>query len=356
MKTLIKISGLLLAIFLANSLAAQDYDCYIKKTFPSSVGMSLRVTNKYGDINIINTKDDSVSVCVTITIIQDDKEMARKSMDLISVKIDRLKDTISATTSFNRKFFSQTYRQGRKNFSVDYLLKVPAYLGVNVSNEFGNVAVDELSGYVNIRLSQGIFSARKLTRENIKPINEIYVDNGKVSIDELNWIKIIVRNCQSVNIENAKALLINSEFSKISLGEISSLVSLSKSDNYEIGSIKNIVSESLYSAFEIGKLSGQLKSTTTFGSMTVNDLKKDFSTIDLSANQSPVIIKTGEGVTFKSDILLTNSTVDFPFKKYPGIIKSESNNTITMVGIAGENKQTNSLIRIRQKSGSLTIR
>ena len=40
-------------------------------------------------------------------------------------------------------------------------------MDLNLTNEFGNVLLDELSGTLNVRLSQGILSAKKLTRGNI---------------------------------------------------------------------------------------------------------------------------------------------------------------------------------------------
>ena len=38
----------------------------------------------------------------------------------------------------------------------------------------------------------GFSECQKLTKGNIKPISTIYVDHGKVSIDELNWMTMTV--------------------------------------------------------------------------------------------------------------------------------------------------------------------
>ena len=68
--------------------------------------------------------------------------------------------------------------------------------------------------------------------------------------------------------------MMTSAISKIKIGEISSLVSNSKSDTYTIKSINNLISESTYSAFEIGKLNGQLKSKALYGSINISDIDK----------------------------------------------------------------------------------
>jgi hypothetical protein len=356
MKLFRKIPGLFIAAMLSVSLSAQNNnDCYFKKGFPASDGISLMLSNKYGDINIMTVKEDSVIVCATITIDHADKEMILKSYKLISIRIGRIKDTISLSTTFDKKFFTPSYSKGRKNFSVDYLIKVPEYIDIKVINEFGNVSVEELSGSVNIRLSQGILTMKKLTRGNIRPLNRINTDHGKISIDELNWADMTIQNCPSVSIGKGKAIMINSGFSKIKIDEISSLVSDSKSDIYNIGTIKNMVSESLYSALEIENLSGQLKSKITFGSLKVSDLTDEFSTIDILSNQASINITVGDGITFMSDIKTINTSIDFPIEDYPHLVREENLNTVTITGIAGDNLKTRSLIKVRITNGKLTI-
>ena len=105
-------------------------------------------------------------------------------------------------------------------------------MDISIIDEFGNIAVEELTGTLNVRLSQGVLSAKRLTKGNVKPISTIYVDHGKVNIDELNWMTLTLLNCSSVNIEKAEALMITSSISKIRLGDISSLVINSKSDEF----------------------------------------------------------------------------------------------------------------------------
>jgi len=356
MKLIMKIPGLFITAMLMVSLSEQNNnDCYFKKAFSASSGTSLRLSNKYGDINIMTVKEDSVIVCATITIDHDDKEMVLKSYKLISIRIGKIKDTVSLSTTFDKKFFTPPYSKGRKNFSVDYLIKVPAYIDIKVSNEFGNVSVEELSGSVNIRLSQGILSIKKLTRGNIRPLNRIKADHGKISIDELNWADMTIQNCPSVSIGKAQALMVHSGFSKLKIDEINSLVSDSKSDIYNFGTVKNMVSENLYSALEIDNLTGQLKSKFTFGSLKISDLKGEFSAVDILSNQASINITTGIGKSFISDIKTINTSIDFPVEDYPHLVREDNLDTVTITGIAGDDLKTRSLIKVRITNGKLTI-
>jgi hypothetical protein len=350
-----KISGLLILVLITTTLSAQNNNCNIKKTFPVNKGATLRLSNKYGDVNVITDKNDSLFVCATITIVQDNNDLVKKSMKLVTISTNKLKDKVFVSTLYDKKFFSEALRQGRKSFSVDYFIKMPSYMDLTITNEFGNVSVEELSGTLNVRLSQGNLSAKRLTKGNVKPISTIYADHSNVNIDELNWMTLTLQNCPSVNIEKAQALMMTSVISKISMGDISSVVSNSKSDSYNIKSINNIVSESTYSEYEIGRLNGQLKSKVIYGSISISDLNKGFSSIDIVAGQAQVTLKTGHGISFMADIIAADAMVDFTAVKYPGIKKTESNFSTTLLGTAGPDKETKSLIRIRATSGKLTI-
>jgi hypothetical protein len=356
MKLCTKIAGMFFLILLTASSAGQDSNCTISKTLPVKKGTTLRLSNKYGDVNVITGKYDSLAVCARITIIQDDDALIRKNLKLIAISIDKIKDTVYISTKYDKKFFSDASRLGRKSFSVDYLIKIPAYLDLNISDEFGNVSVEELSGTLKLRLSQGTLSAKRLLRGNVKPVNTIYADHAKVLIDELNWMNLNVFNCPSVNIAKAEAMLITSSISKINMGETGSLVIDSKSDGYTIKSLTNLVSECTYTLFEIEQLNGRLKSKSTYGSINISAIDKRFSSIDISSVQTQVTISPGKDLSFKADIAATDAIVDFSRVKYPKLIKTENNSLVTLTGSEGIDRDTRSQIRIRMTSGKLSIK
>ena len=355
MKLYRNISGLLILTLFTVALPAQDNNCNIRKSSPVKTGNELRLSNKYGDVNVIRGKEDSLIICSTVTIIQEDKNLLMKSLKMVNVNIEKIKDTIYVGTVYDKKFFNEETREGRKNFSVDYLVKVPVFMDIRIADEFGNISVEELAGSLNIRLSQGILSIKKLSRGNLKPVNTVYVDHGKVTIDEFNWMTITLLNCPSVNFGKAKALNLTSAISKIYIEDISSLVNNSKSDSYSISSVNNMISESTYSEFEIGNLNNMLKSKITYGSLRIHDVNKDFNGIDITSTQARVTLLTGQGRSFLTDINVNDAQVDFPSGKFPQIIKTAFNYSTNLIGIAGPDKQTKSMIKIRATGGRVTV-
>ncbi len=349
------ISVLVLLTAMITWSSAQNISCNVKKSFTVNRGSAIQLVNKYGDVNVINTKDDSMTVCATITIIQDNQELVMKNLKLITINIEKVKDTIYVSTLYDKKFFSEELRSGRKSFSTDYLIRLPEYVNVRIRDEFGNISIDELSGPVDIRLSQGNLNVKKLTRGNLKPVNSVFTDHGKIMIDELNWMIMNLTNCPSVEIEKAQALNLNSTISKISIGEISSLVSNSKSDNYRIRSINNIVSEGTYSTFEIGRLNGQMKSMIRYGSIKISDLNNNFALIDITSDHSQIFVRPGIDASFKADITNSDGVIDLPADKYPAIVKTGGSSSASFIGFAGKNKDPKSLIKIRATSGKVAL-
>jgi hypothetical protein len=355
MKAIRKLSGILIFTIIAGVLPAQNTGCNIRKSFLVGENTYFRIINKFGDININTVNNDSISLCASISIKQDDPELLKKNISLIKTEISKSGDTIDVRTVFDEKFFSPANRKGRSGFSIDYIINVPASTNLSIQNEFGDIALDDIKGILNVSLSNGDFVASRLTRGNLNPVSSLQFELGKITIDEANWISMTARHCQSVKISKATALLLTSESSRVNIDELSSLVCKSKYDNYNITSIKNLIAESFYTSFQIEKLSGQLQARTTYGKVSVSELVKNFTTVDLICNRTPVELISQKGTSFKADITATNTLLEFPFEGNPNISRSNKNNTTTISGIVGNDNATKSLIKIKSDFGALKI-
>jgi len=356
MKRHIKISAVFCMLFITSGLLAQNSNCIFNKTVPVKKGITLRVNNKYGDINLINCKTDSLYICATITINQDNEELRQRNIKLVNISFGVNNDTLQLATQYDRKFFTETNREGRKSFSVDYLIKLPAYADLKLVNEFGNISMEDISGTVALRLSQGNLTARRLSRGNQKPVSSIYADHAKINIDSLNWMSLTAYNCQSVEIGKAQALIINSVISRIRLGETGSAIIDSKSDSYNIASINNLNSQSSYSTIDAVRLSGQVRSKATYGSINISEIAKGFGNIEITASQSKISLNPGPGTSYRTDIAAIDASVDFPAAKYQDMKRTDSNNSTYILGTAGSEADPKSMIKIRVTGGSLTFK
>jgi hypothetical protein len=116
-----------------------------------------------------------------------------------------------------------------------------------------------------------------------------------------------------------------------------------------------MIAESFYTSFQIGQLSGQLQARTTYGKVSVSELIKNFNTIDLICNRTPVELITQKGTSFKTDITATNTLLQFPFESNPKVSRSNKNNTTTVSGVVGNDNESKSLIKIKADFGAIKI-
>jgi hypothetical protein len=334
---------------------AQPEKCFIRKSYPVMHGSTVRITNKYGNIIILTAKTDSVNLCATVAIAGPDNESIKKSLSLIEIKNFIKGDTITFATNYDKKFFSETLRQGRKSFTVNYTVKVPEYVNLVLSNEFGDIQTDELSGQLTARISQGTLSAKKLSKGNTGTQNSIYADHAKLYIDNINWLNLTLFNCQTTEIGKAQAISLKSFSSKISINAINSLVADSKSDTYEIGSITNLISDGIYSTFNIALINGKIKTGTQFGNLSIGSFGKGFTSGILVTNNSRTVIKTLPQIAFKTDIVATDTKIDFNPADHPSIKMVHNGKTISLSGDSN-GIPTSASLNIRATGGSLVIK
>jgi hypothetical protein len=356
MKNIRKLTALLLLCPAIMTLSAQEEGCTIRKSFRVKEGTWLKVNGKYGDISIISSPSDSITICATVKIDQDNGELMRKSMALILLNPEKKGDTVAVSTIIDERFFSSQYRSGRRSFSISYAIKIPETTNLSLVNTFGDIIIDETSGIVNVSLSHGELNGTVFNRGNIRPVSQLNLEHARANIGEVNWMIINAKHCQSVTIKKARALVLTTEFSGFSLDEAGSVVCKSRSDNYRIGSINNLISESTYSAFNIGTLVSRMQSVTIYGTVGIKELMKGFTLLELTGTHTPVDITTQKDNSFKCDISLINTPFEFDLEANPAVKKSTTGTVTSLSGIAGKNMETASELRLKLERGLLRIK
>lgn len=339
-----------------NPASAQDNKCNFRKSFPAQKSTFINITNKYGEIKITNDGRDSIKVCATITIKQNDPELSEKSISLIKTEMNKDADTVYIKTTFDSKFFTSGYNRGRSGFSVDYAITVPTGTNLRINNSFGDVYLDACAGYVDAKVSHGNFNALRLTRGNVKPVNSVYTDFGIMNIGEANWVTVTVRNSPLARIDSARAVVFSSQFSKIETGNVNSLVCDSKSDSYNIESVKNLVIESIYTSFNLSKLSGQMIADTRYGSFDVSRILGESTMIDIKSYRTPLNLRIDKAASFRTDIAASGTPVELSLEENKLLHSTKTNNTTHINGIWGTDQNTKSVLKVRSEAGVLQLR
>jgi hypothetical protein len=109
----------------------------------------LHLSNAYGDIEIVGSDRESISITLTKRIKRISEERARKVADELRMSIDRIDGRIDITV--NREDIQ------RKNFRTDFLLAVPSHMNLEISNAYGHV---EIRSAADVTITSRIGSVR----------------------------------------------------------------------------------------------------------------------------------------------------------------------------------------------------
>jgi hypothetical protein len=249
---------------------------------------ALTVINKFGSVVTETWDQNNIVIDITVKVEHPSADKAQKLLEMITVEFTEEGDNLTAETVFSKDFSSFSWRGSNNSFSINYNIKMPVYISLDVTNKYGNTVIDQVSGLTKLNSKYGDLSVHKLTRGNVKPLNVIIVAYGKADVDELSWAEINARYCGSFDVERATALLVDSKYSKIKVGEISSLVADSKYDGYAVDAANNIVIMGGYTDIHFGEVTKKLEVETKYGNLTVDRIPAGFEKATVKAGYCAV--------------------------------------------------------------------
>jgi hypothetical protein len=270
---------------------------------------------------------------------------------MIEVVFSENDNTIEAKTEIDGKF-SFNKVGGDKEFSIDYVVKMPQDLNLDLTNRYGAVKIDELSGHVDLKVKYGSLTANKLSRGKVKPLNKITLAYSKGEIGDAGWAELHLRY-KSINIETAQALLINSRYAKIEIGEVSSIVMDSSYDNLTVNYLSNIVAESGFTTFVIENLKKKVDIQANYGSIVINNIEAGFESVDVRSGYCPVKLDIEEGAGYRLNIDASYASVKFDEENAEILQRIYENTSKSIEAVIGSD--TGSKVMVVTKYGSVKV-
>lgn len=296
-----KLTVVLLGAFLLISsaiLAQSEFKKEYAKQYKLNDLSVLKLVNKYGDMNIENWNENVADIKVIVKVRTSNKSKADNAFEKIDIQFSEAGSTVGAATQITQSI-------NNTDFSIDYFVKIPKNISVDISNQYGNLFLDQVDGFANINVKYGNFTINKLGRQQEKPTNYLNVEysSGVCNVNECGWLKL-ESGYSKVAIDNATALIIGSKYSSLKIRTCKSIVTESKYDHpFKIGYVKNFVCTGAYSNFEITKLYGMLEADIKYSDLDVNEVDKDFELIKLKLRygKASLVIPENPGYELKAE-------------------------------------------------------
>jgi hypothetical protein len=288
MKTLKAISlSFLFSILFISAAIADGKEKLVKdyhKDFAVKESTVLEVINKFGDVTVTNWTTKSISIDVKVSVESNDKGSLNELIKKIEIYLGEEENIVKAVTKINGEFHNV-------KFQIDYEIKMPKDVKMNITNKFGNVFIYEMAGKGNINVSYGDLRITKVSDNESKPRTSIvlaYSDNS--SIQKCNWLSLEM-SYSKINIAESNALMIISKYSKISGNSVGTIVAESKYDDYKFSSVNKFICNGAYANYKIDKLGTSVELEVKYSDVKIAEVAKDFTNVMVTGKYSSIKIK-----------------------------------------------------------------
>ena len=346
---------LLTLLLLPFTIKAAEVSKEFHKEYKAGPATTLGIDNKYGDVVIQSWDKNQVVIDVKIIVDLPDKEKAQKLLDMIDVDFTEGNDLITAKTVIDNKFSFTGWGGESKKFSINYNVKMPSATALNLSNKYGDSDIDELHGLVNINVRYGNLEAGKLTRENEKPLNKINLAYGKADIDQAGWLDLTLRYSGEFSLDKCQAILLDSKYSKLSVGDASSLVGNSKYDNIRIDKINNLVLDNGYCDVRIGELTKKLTYNGSYGSFEVETIPSGFEDLETDTRYIGVKLGIDDNASYKLDAKLSYGGLKYNEDKFKNQRRIVESNRSEISGTVGDETSPTAVVNVTSAYGSVKL-
>ncbi len=324
----------------------------IKKEYTVNKDATLKISNKYGNLDIVTWTGNTISIEVTITTSGNDADEVQKKLNEIDVEFSGSSSFVSAETIIMKQKKNSWWNWSNNNnvnMKINYVVKMPITNNVNLNNDYGNITLGTLEGRAEINCDYGKITTKELLADN-NTINFDYTNNsyfeyiksGKINADYSGF-----------TVAKAKDLTIVADYTK-------SLVEIAENINYncDYGSIRvnklnNISGNGDYLTVVLGDVYKNVNLNADYGSIKIGKMTKNAGDITIESDYVGIKIGIDPEYAFDFDIKLEygglNGNNDFEMKTV-----SEKNSDKYYSGYHYKNNSGN-LIKINSEYGSVSF-
>lgn len=296
-----KLCLLALSCFLISINHAQETDNRTERFNFSKVD-KLKIDNSFGDISVQTYGGQMIDILVEITLTTKNQKDLEKNFDNIKIRTTETKELITVVTE-NKMNGNNSV----KSFRIDYTVKLPAGMALEIENRFGDVTVSNTSGKINLDVQHGSCFVTQATARG----NQAKVQFGDLKIDyaDGNIIHVQHGDLRVTDLKNSK---INVQFGDSKIEKVTGTgdFDIQHGDlriNYLQNGLTNLQIVSQFSDVKLGNI---------LGSSYVIDLEGSFADFSWDG-----VLNTSNGdiriVSQKKDITNTNIQLHAGSEKTP---------------------------------------
>lgn len=359
MKNQFKIRPVMIALMvLIPSISAGMQNEFVKefkKEFPADKNTKLEIQNKYGNVDIKDWNNSSISIEVKIVVRSASKEKAEKILEYITISFEEDGNTVRAITDFkdNLSNVYKGFNNDEKGLEINYSVYMPKTTPLNLVNKYGSVFINELTSTSTIDVKYGKLTANKILHDSQQPLTQIILGYSNATIQESKWIKVDIKYSK-IQISQSKAIILLSKYSKIYIDNGSSVVCESKYDTYELGNLNNLVATSGYTHFSVKELTNKLQIDSKYTDVTVDNVPEGFELIKINNSYGGYKIGISPEASYNIEGYARYCKIDYP-EDNARVNRFNENTEMKVNGLIGKNTGTKSSVVVNSSYGNIKL-
>ena len=281
----------LLYLLLSTSflLGAQTVERSIRKDFPLSAKGKLVIDNSYGTVKLNSWDKEKVSIEVIIKVNTENQEQAREALENIEVDFEHSVNLVQAITIFpenNRSWWKNWSFFGTKklDYSINYLIQMPASAELAIDNEYGNIFIDQTDGLAALSCAYGTLEAGQLNH----PKNRIKLDYSPNSEIEFVNGASIEADYSVLSIIKANKIDYIADYTKSTFGQMGTVNFSADYGSLSLKEVNRLIGKADYLSIKIGSLNTALDLGMDYGSLKVAQIESSTKEVFINADYTGI--------------------------------------------------------------------
>lgn len=282
------------------SAAREEYVKEYHHEFSTKGATLLNVINRYGRVTI-TTEPGISNITVDVEVRLDARNESKAQSKLESIQIDfgKTGNELYAKTDIGDGYFNQ--------LEINYQVKMPRELALEIENKFGDVVLNELNAPLNLKVAYGNVKIGKLPHTE----NKLKISYGKLILSESNYLDLTLRYGE-FSINKIKWLKLDSQYSEIEIKRVGLMELESAYDEVEIEAVAELKTEMRFTEVAINTLTQKMTTNTQYGELEIDFIAKTLEEIKIDGAFTDVSLAFESGSNIKLETSLSYADIDLP--------------------------------------------
>jgi len=315
----------------------------VHRQFEVAQGAKLIINNQFGKVECLYWDKSEVDILITISLEDKSAANAESLMQKIDFILEGSPDEVKAKTILGKGF------RNKDSFSIDYLVRMPAWINLDLSNTFGDVSVDSLAGRSRIHLEYGHGIINHLNHGD----NLLEVEFGSLGVNHLKGA-VAASEFSKINLGYAGSLRLTGEYSQIRIDKVIVMEGQLEGGTLSVvqGSVMNL--KSTYTSINIGALDKKLTIDGEFGNCEVKSVSPAFERIAITNSYGSYSLPVPVDPGYRIDAETQFGGIQLPDKDFVFSYRQTGDTRQVFKGSIGSNPAGE--VYIRSEFGNISLK